>query len=93
MVSGDGNRRFAERSLDVQLRCAVDRIADEMRSTFSRETVETIMRVYSEAYRESRVQDFVSLLVERRTREHLRALAAGRALGEQPVGDPARLGA
>jgi protein-tyrosine-phosphatase len=76
MVRGDeAGAALGLTPIELQVEYAVDRIAEEVRGTFNRETVERLMLDSIERYRESRVQTYVPLLAERLARERLNALA------------------
>lgn len=57
---------------------AIDRLTDEFRDRCSAETVHDLVAASFEAYRGSRIADFVPLLVYRSARDQLGALAKGR---------------
>jgi protein-tyrosine-phosphatase len=59
---------------ELALRYVVANLTREFSGIFSRETIERYILDTSEYFRESRVANFVPLLVERFTRERLRAL-------------------
>ncbi len=61
--------------VNVQLEHAADRLAEEFRGVFNRETVGRVMLESMARYRESRVRTYIPLLAERLTRERLQSLA------------------
>jgi arsenate reductase (thioredoxin) len=67
------NRMTIDR--EIALRRVVANLTDEFTGIFSRETIERHITDTSDRFRESRIASFVPLLVERFTRERLRALA------------------
>ena len=71
-------RNHIQRSIDV--------LADEFAGIFSRETIEAFIDESTDQFGDSRVQDFVPLMVERFTRQRLRALgqAEGKLTKEVP---------
>ena len=56
---------------------AIDRLTEEFRDRCSAETVHDLVAALFEAYRGSRIADFVPLLVYRSARDQLGALAKG----------------
>jgi arsenate reductase len=71
-------RDHIQRSIDV--------LADEFAGVFSRETIEGFIDESTDQFADSRVHDFVPLMVERFTRQRLRALgqADGKVKKEVP---------
>ncbi len=71
-------RDHIQRSIDV--------LAGEFAGIFSRETIEAFIDESTDQFADSRVQDFVPLMVERFTRQRLRALgqAEGKVSKEVP---------
>jgi arsenate reductase (thioredoxin) len=61
--------------IDVQLEYAAQRLSEELKGTFNRETVERVLLDEVESMRDSRVETFVPLIAERHTRELLREVA------------------
>ncbi|MEX2446177.1 MAG: arsenate reductase ArsC [Dehalococcoidia bacterium] len=64
---------------------AIDRIAEQFRGVFNRETVERVLRDSARTMGERRVETYVPLLAERFTRERLGALARAEGKVEAAV--------
>ena len=63
---------------------AIERLSEEFSGRFSPETIRDLVTASLEPYRESRITDFVPLLVYRSARDRLGALARGGAPLRRP---------
>jgi hypothetical protein len=73
---------------ELALKYVVANLTDEFAGIFSRETIERYIVDTSEYFKESRVAHFVPLLVERFTRERLRAGRGARSAGKERARGP-----